>query len=72
MTNKDPNLLLPKGLIVSCQAPTDSPLYHPEVIAAMAQASILQGAVGVRINTCLLYTSPSPRDKRQSRMPSSA
>ena len=23
-------------------------------------------------NTCLLYTSPSPRDKRQSRMPSSA
>ena len=24
------------------------------------------------MNTCLLYTSPSPRDKRQSRMPSSA
>ena len=24
------------------------------------------------IYTCLLYTSPSPRDKRQSRMPSSA
>ena len=24
------------------------------------------------IGTCLLYTSPSPRDKRQSRMPSSA
>ena len=24
------------------------------------------------IDTCLLYTSPSPRDKRQSRMPSSA
>ena len=24
------------------------------------------------VNTCLLYTSPSPRDKRQSRMPSSA
>ena len=23
-------------------------------------------------NPCLLYTSPSPRDKRQSRMPSSA
>ena len=27
---------------------------------------------GVGINICLLYTSPSPRDKRQSRMPSSA
>ena len=24
------------------------------------------------LNACLLYTSPSPRDKRQSRMPSSA
>ena len=24
------------------------------------------------IDRCLLYTSPSPRDKRQSRMPSSA
>ena len=26
----------------------------------------------VHIHGCLLYTSPSPRDKRQSRMPSSA
>ena len=26
----------------------------------------------IRYNSCLLYTSPSPRDKRQSRMPSSA
>ena len=25
-----------------------------------------------KMDTCLLYTSPSPRDKRQSRMPSSA
>ena len=24
------------------------------------------------LNTCLLYTSPSPRDQRGSRMPSSA
>ena len=24
------------------------------------------------VQICLLYTSPSPRDKRQSRMPSSA
>ena len=28
--------------------------------------------VAEQFNTCLLYTSPSPRDKRQSRMPSSA
>ena len=25
-----------------------------------------------KVISCLLYTSPSPRDKRQSRMPSSA
>ena len=25
-----------------------------------------------RIDTCLLYTSPSPRDRTRSRMPSSA
>ena len=25
-----------------------------------------------KLYSCLLYTSPSPRDKRQSRMPSSA
>ena len=32
------------------------------------------GGAGLRaaIEACLLYTSPSPRDKRQSRMPSSA
>ena len=24
------------------------------------------------LNTCLLYTSPSPRDRQKSRMPSSA
>ena len=28
--------------------------------------------LGQHVTTCLLYTSPSPRDKRQSRMPSSA
>ena len=27
---------------------------------------------GIDVKGCLLYTSPSPRDKRQSRMPSSA
>ena len=31
-----------------------------------------RGAVGAEANTCLLYTSPSPRDQRGSRMPSSA
>ena len=33
-----------------------------------------EGKLGgqAQVEGCLLYTSPSPRDKRQSRMPSSA
>ncbi|WP_239121644.1 MULTISPECIES: N-acetylmannosamine-6-phosphate 2-epimerase [Spirulina sp. CCY15215] len=42
---------LEKRLIVSCQAPIDSPLHDANIIAAIAQASILQGAAGVRIDT---------------------
>jgi N-acylglucosamine-6-phosphate 2-epimerase len=38
------------GLIVSCQAPDDSPLNNPRVIAAMAMAAERQGAVGVRVD----------------------
>lgn len=42
---------LSRGLIVSCQAPAESPLHEPAVIAAIALASVNQGAVGVRIDT---------------------
>ena len=46
------------------------------VIANMAATAIglLAANTVAHANTitCLLYTSPSPRDKRQSRMPSSA
>ena len=41
----------------------------------LAQQDYLGAAVDLRTSLnkgCLLYTSPSPRDKRQSRMPSSA
>ena len=33
---------------------------------------ILKEKLTLNNEICLLYTSPSPRDKRQSRMPSSA
>lgn len=42
---------LPKGLIVSCQAPVDSPLHDPYIIAAIAQAAVNNGVVAVRIDT---------------------
>lgn len=39
------------GVIVSCQAPPESPLSSPEIIAAFAATAQLNGAVGVRIDT---------------------
>ena len=37
-----------------------------------ADLLMIAGAPAIINKSCLLYTSPSPRDKRQSRMPSSA
>ena len=33
---------------------------------------VLLEGLGGHVNSCLLYTSPSPRDRQKSRMPSSA
>ena len=38
----------------------------------MPGKSTCSAASAVMKNTCLLYTSPSPRDRTRSRMPSSA
>ena len=49
-------------------------LYHPPVI--FVYSTCIVGIIGDDLeaicNTCLLYTSPSPRDGLLSRMPSSA
>jgi N-acylglucosamine-6-phosphate 2-epimerase len=47
----EPVYAIRRGLVVSCQAPVDSPLHDPLVIAAIAQAAVNQGAAGVRIDT---------------------
>lgn len=39
------------GLIVSCQAPSNSPLAKPEIIAAFAETAVQNGAIGVRIDS---------------------
>ena len=49
------------------QAPND-----PRVYLMAGVMSEKAGNVLAPFSSCLLYTSPSPRDKRQSRMPSSA
>ena len=40
--------------------------------AQLAAAQLAAQQVAARLAVCLLYTSPSPRDRTRSRMPSSA
>ena len=79
-------LALPKGLIVSVQAPAGSPMRDPDVIAAMAEASLRNGAVGVRLESpehigavrqrcpkALMRTLPPPQEAaRRSPAPCSS
>ena len=46
---------------------TSSVFIQPDVLPQQSNSYILSYN-----NTCLLYTSPSPRDRTRSRMPSSA
>ena len=43
-----------------------------KLVAAMDAADAVIIGAGAGLSTCLLYTSPSPRDRSLSRMPSSA
>ena len=53
-----------------------SRISNPTVSVLEERMAALEGGIGAVATAsgmaCLLYTSPSPRDKRQSRMPSSA
>ena len=49
--------------------------YYGENSCTAGRSTFITGEVGLRtglLKVCLLYTSPSPRDQRGSRMPSSA
>ena len=63
------------GQILDWNADTVFTLNGEETGASELASRLLEGQalkVAVRYNPCLLYTSPSPRDQRGSRMPSSA
>ena len=42
------------------------------LLSGIANGSTADGAKTRKAKSCLLYTSPSPRDRQKSRMPSSA
>ena len=54
------------------RAPFDDPDVRRAVAYAVDRAAVNEVVYNGLGTDCLLYTSPSPRDKRQSRMPSSA
>ena len=56
------------------EAPRSAPRTATLILAAAIGTTVIGGALlgYAQLGACLLYTSPSPRDKRQSRMPSSA
>ena len=52
-------------------------LARPEIVERQVSVDgtrkyLTRMAPGIEVESCLLYTSPSPRDQRGSRMPSSA
>ena len=69
---------LPPQVTAAAFLQCDQPLITPELLRALVTRFEETGAYVVhptcagRRSTCLLYTSPSPRDLSTSRMPSSA
>ena len=47
-------------------------LNNSSIVQSYAPRVVVGGIIASPYNTCLLYTSPSPRDRQKSRMPSSA
>ena len=62
-------ILKPGGCI---HLKTDSPLLHAYTLEVIAEHKLNLHEQSDNVYTCLLYTSPSPRDRTRSRMPSSA
>jgi len=59
------------GISSSFRIGAKGPLYTKEIERCFVRIEISKRE-SVKLKPCLLYTSPSPRDQRGSRMPSSA
>ena len=68
-------LLNSKGISTDGMTPKSLDEFNPEAFDMVISMGCGVHCPAIKIDQdwdCLLYTSPSPRDKRQSRMPSSA
>ena len=59
-------------LTVKTKGDVDVDSHHTVEDTSLAFGQALREALGDKSGICLLYTSPSPRDRQKSRMPSSA
>ena len=58
-------------------AASSDAIYNQDLVCQHTTGYVIVGIAGTEdiigsLNGCLLYTSPSPRDRQKSRMPSSA
>ena len=60
------------GVVPELAARDHVKLLMPLVQKVLQEAEVHKGGIEGVAYTCLLYTSPSPRDRQKSRMPSSA
>ena len=57
---------------IKMESGSNNAIITPAVATLASQEGIALNELSQVVGTCLLYTSPSPRDMRRSRMPSSA
>ena len=63
---------IPEGIEVQKEDETIIVKRDNDLRETKALHGLVRSLINNMVQGCLLYTSPSPRDKRQSRMPSSA
>ena len=57
---------------IACMGPTGAVAKPADEVARLAFRPLVESYNSTNVFICLLYTSPSPRDRQKSRMPSSA
>ena len=67
----DSDVLVIGGGMAGCGATYEARYWGRDLKVVCVEKANIERS-GAVAQGCLLYTSPSPRDKRQSRMPSSA
>ena len=73
-SNYEPIDLMAHGMPIKIMAPANTSINSDDlgIIKDLTIVDTLNGGYNIQIYSCLLYTSPSPRDRTRSRMPSSA